>query len=185
MKKFKNIFLSLLTAILVIAPAVKVSAEEPINFYLFYSSSCSHCEDALAYLNSMDETERSKFNLIKFEVSSDSGNSNLMTTVANKMGDYTSTFGVPYMIIGNQTLVGYGAGYSEDLITAAVDEAYTATDRYDLANHVDLSTGTASADSDAAISSSDSSSDIKTLIALGVIVIGVVGLIVFAKIKTK
>jgi hypothetical protein len=111
-----------------------------------------------------------------------------MTSVAELMGQDTDSLGVPFMIIGDQTLVGYADDYSEELITAAIDKAYEATDRYDLANKIDLSSGKADDGSDtptATPDTSNGSSDTTTLLALGIIVIGVVGLVVFAKIKTK
>ena len=188
MNKLRNIFLSLMTAVLVMAPTVKANAAEPINFYIFDGDGCPHCESAMEYLNSLDETERAKFNLIKYEVWSNSTNASLMTSVAELMEVDTDNLGVPFMIIGDQTLVGYADDYSEELITAAIDEAYAATDRYDIANETDLSSGTIDTDSDTPTTntnSSNSSSDATTLLALGIIVIGVVGLIVFAKVKTK
>ena len=189
MNKLRNIFLSLMTAVLVMAPTVKANAAEPINFYLFYGDGCPHCEAAMEYLDSLDETERAKFNLIKYEVGSNSTNASLMTSVAELMGQDTESLGVPFMIIGDQTLVGYADDGSMDkVITAAIDKAYEATDRYDLANKIDLSSGKVDDGSDtptATPDTSNGSSDTTTLLALGIIVIGVVGLVVFAKIKTK
>ena len=77
------------------------------------------------------------------------------------MEEDTKNLGVPFMIIGDQTLVGYADDYSEELITAAIDEAYTATDRYDIANEIDLSSGTIDNDSDTPTTTgtSNSSSD--------------------------
>jgi len=188
MNKLRNIFLSLMTAVLVMAPTVKANAAEPINFYIFYGDGCPHCEAAMEYLDSLDEAERAKFNLIKYEVWANSDNASLMTSVAELMGEDTSKLGVPFMIIGDQTLVGYADNYSEDLITAAIDKAYKATDRYDLANKIDLSSGKVDDGSDTPTTTPDNSngtSDATTLLALGIIVIGVVGLLVFAKVKTK
>lgn len=188
MNKLRNIFLSLMTAVLVMAPTVKANAAEPINFYLFYGDGCPHCESAMEYLDSLDEAERAKFNLIKYEVWSNSDNASLMTSVGKLMGEDTQKLGVPFMIIGDQTLVGYADDYSEELITAAIDKAYAASDRYDLANKIDLSSGKIDDGSDTPTvtpDNSNGSNDTTTLLALGIIVIGVVGLVVFAKIKTK
>ena len=185
MNKLRNIFLSLMTAVLVMAPTVKANAAEPINFYIFYGDGCPHCEAAMEYLDSLDEAERAKFNLIKYEVWANSDNASLMTSVAKLMGEDTDKLGVPFMVIGDQTLVGYADDYSEKLITAAIDKAYEATDRYDLANKIDLSSGTVDEGSDNPTATPDTSNDTTTLLALGIIVIGVVGLVVFAKIKTK
>ncbi len=188
MNKLRNIFLSLITAVLVMAPTVKANAAEPINFYIFYGNGCPHCEAAMEYLNGLDEAERAKFNLVKYEVWYNSDNASLMTSVAKLMGEDTENLGVPFMIIGDQTLVGYADNYSEKLITDAIDKAYEASDRYDLSNKIDLSSGKVDTDSDtptATPDTSNGSSDTTTLLALGIIVIGVVGLIVFAKVKTK
>lgn len=186
MRKLKNIFLSLVTAVLVMAPGAKAQAAEPINFYLFYGNGCPHCESAIEYLNGLDESERAKFNLIKYEVWYDEDNASLMNSVANLMGEDTSNLGVPFIIIGDQTLVGFDENSSGKLITDAINKAYNASERYDIASKVDLSKGNIDTSSDKpSTTNPGTNSDTTTLVALGIIVIGVVGLLVFAKIKTK
>lgn len=187
MKKLRNIFLSLITAVLVMAPAVKVQAAQPINFYIFYGSGCPHCEAAMKYLDGLDKEQKAKFNLIKYEVWYNNDNANLMNGVAKLFKQDTEQLGVPFMIIGDQTIVGYADNYSEKEITSAIDKAYNASERYDLAEHIDLSKGKVDNGSNvpATNTGSKGTSDTATLVALGIIVIGIVGLLVFAKVKTK
>lgn len=192
MNKLRNLFLTLVTAVIVLAPGAKVSAAEPINLYIFYGNGCPHCEAAMEYLNGLDATEKAKFNLIKYEVWYNTDNAALMTSVAELLKVDTDNLGVPFMIIGDQTLVGYADdGSSDASIKEAIDKAYSATDKYDLATKIDLSKGTVDDDSATPTTttskndSSKSSDDLTTIVALGIIVVGIIGLLVFAKIKTK
>ena len=185
MKKLRNILLSLMTAILVMAPSIKVDAKQPINFYLFYGDGCPHCETALEYIDSLSKEERAKFNLVKYEVWYNEENSNLMQDVAKALKDDTSNLGVPYIVIGEETIIGFAENYSEAEVKAAIDKAYNAEDRFDVSDEVDFSKGTISEDSDKATGVRNTKTNIKTVIALVIIVIGIVGLLVFAKVKTK
>ena len=173
MKKLRGIFLSLLTALLLVAPGMKANAADPVNFYVFYSKTCPHCEALLSYIDKLDNETKAKFNLIKYEVSKDADNSALMTKVANTLGTDTTNLGVPYMIIGEKTIIGFADNYSEEEIEAAIDAEFNNEDRYDVMDHLD--------DADSA----KKASDVTIIIALSVIAVGVIGLLVFAKIKTK
>ena len=94
----------------------------------------------------------------------------------------TSKVGIPFIVIGDQTVVGFAEGTTSDRILELVDDLYEKTDRYDLADHVDLSTGTAEGN---LIAPSNKTSDTTVIIALVIIMVGVVGLLTYAKIKTN
>lgn len=79
--------------------------KEKINIYLFYGEGCPHCEELKNYLNSLDNKEKSYFNIYTFEVWNNSTNQQFMKDSAKYLNKEVS--GVPFLIIGNKTFEGY------------------------------------------------------------------------------
>lgn len=79
----------------------------PIIFslHLFYGEGCPHCEELKNYLNSLDNKEKSYFNIYTFEVWNNSTNQQFMKDSAKSLNKEVS--GVPFLIIGNKTFEGY------------------------------------------------------------------------------
>lgn len=80
-------------------------SKEKINIYLFYGEGCHHCEELKNYLNSLDNKEKSYFNIYTFEVWNNSTNQQFMKESAKSLNKEVS--GVPFLIIGNKTFEGY------------------------------------------------------------------------------
>lgn len=80
-------------------------SKEKINIYLFYGEGCPHCEELKNYLNSLDNKEKSYFNIYTFEVWNNSTNQQFMKESAKFLNKEVS--GVPFLIIGNKTFEGY------------------------------------------------------------------------------
>lgn len=80
-------------------------SKEKINIYLFYGEGCPHCEELKNYLNSLDNKEKSYFNIYTFEVWNNSTNQQFMKESAKYLNKEVS--GVPLLIIGNKTFEGY------------------------------------------------------------------------------
>ena len=80
-------------------------SKEKINIYLFYGEGCPHCEELKNYLNSLDNKEKSYFNVYTFEVWNNSTNQQFMKESAKSLNKEVS--GVPFLIIGNKTFEGY------------------------------------------------------------------------------
>lgn len=80
-------------------------SKEKINIYLFYGEGCPHCEELKNYLNSLDNKEKSYFNIYTFEVWNNSTNQQFMKDSAKSLNKEVS--GVPFLIIGNKTFEGY------------------------------------------------------------------------------
>lgn len=80
-------------------------SKEKINIYLFYGEGCPHCEELKNYLNSLDNKEKSYFNIYTFEVWNNSTNQQFMKESAKSLNKEVS--GVPFLIIGNKTFEGY------------------------------------------------------------------------------
>lgn len=103
--------------------------KNPINIYVFYSSSCPHCQDLHSFLNELkeDKTYGDMFNVVDYEVS-EKGNSDIVFSVANhfnyKEEDGKSySGGVPAYVIGNKFMVGYGSTMADE-VKAAIKAAY-------------------------------------------------------------
>ena len=119
----KNKFLLLVAsflAVLFIAPTH--ANAETVNVYFFRSSSCPHCQAAQEFFAELQEDEEYKdlFVVKDFEVSSKK-NSNLMSEAAEIMGDTAS--GVPYIVIGEESFMGYSSS-SDESIKTAIKETY-------------------------------------------------------------
>ena len=84
--------------------------DEQITIYLFRRDGCPYCNNFLNYVN---DTLISKygdmFKIVSFEVYNDANNSALLDKVAEFLGDdpNSDNFGVPYIVIGDQTFIGY------------------------------------------------------------------------------
>lgn len=103
--------------------------KNPINIYVFYSSTCSHCQDLHSFLNELkeDKTYGDMFKVVDYEVSQKE-NSDIVFSVANhfnyKEEDGKSYGGgVPAYVIGNKFMVGYGSTMADE-VKAAIKAAY-------------------------------------------------------------
>ena len=119
----KNKFLLLVAsflAVLFIAPTH--ANADTVNVYFFRSSTCPHCQAAQEFFAELQEDEEYKdlFVVKDFEVSSKK-NSNLMSEAAEIMGDTAS--GVPYIVIGEESFMGYSSS-SDESIKTAIKETY-------------------------------------------------------------
>lgn len=103
--------------------------KNPINIYVFYSSTCPHCQDLHSFLNELkeDKTYGDMFKVVDYEVSQKE-NSDIVFSVANhfnyKEEDGKSYGGgVPAYVIGNKFMVGYGSTMADE-VKAAIKAAY-------------------------------------------------------------
>ena len=117
----KKILSILLVAIMLFIPfGVNAEGEEPVDVYLFYGSTCPHCQELHEWFETVDQEEQAKYNLIKFEVWENEKNAELMDKVGEALGQQAS--GVPFMIIGEKVFSGYGEGDGEEILKAIDDE---------------------------------------------------------------
>lgn len=87
------------------------------NIYVFWGDGCPHCHDLGAFLDQLESKTRSKFNLYTFEVWGDETNSKLQDEFAAALDDSESS-GVPYILIGNKFINGYGDSKESELRAA-------------------------------------------------------------------
>ena len=69
--------------------------------------------------------------MVTFEIWNDDDNSALMDTVGDFFGDNDSNFGIPYIIIGDKTFVGYAESMNTS-IESAITSLYNSSNRYDV-----------------------------------------------------
>ncbi|MBR5662871.1 MAG: hypothetical protein IKX00_04375 [Bacilli bacterium] len=92
----------------------EVSFNETI--YLFYGKECPHCEGLIKYLNQLLKDEKYKdVKLEKYEVWYSEENSNKMDEVGKVL--HTSASGVPFFIIGTNSIIGYDTPMNEEFKT--------------------------------------------------------------------
>lgn len=127
MKKFLNMVLVFLFAILLVPTFVFADAEkeeevkrEPVKIYEFYGSTCGYCASLNNYLDSLENDYGDYFDLVKYEVWGSEKNNALMNALAKEMGDAVN--GVPYLVIGDYTLNGYSESDNEDILKAILTE---------------------------------------------------------------
>lgn len=134
MKKFLK---GLLILMLAVIPFITVDAKktttatevkgEPITFYEFYGSTCPHCQELNEWIDSTlakDKDYKDKYKLVRYEVWQDQTNSQLMQDVGAYLG--IEVRGVPFMVIGKETLSGFSPTNSPDQIKKLIDDAYNA-----------------------------------------------------------
>lgn len=131
MKSIK--YLVLLLALVFMLPMVafaegeegELTTEEQDNrviVYFFHGDGCPHCEEARTFFNSIQEEYGYKFRLVEYEVWNDANNAALMDAVSESRGDNAT--GVPYILCGDKSWVGYSETTMASEITAQIDMMY-------------------------------------------------------------
>ena len=132
MKKFKY-FIILLIAALIIPFTVHAEGEDSkeVKVYFFRGEGCSHCAEAEAWFESIEEEYGSYFKIVDYETWYNQENAELMQRVAKARGEEAN--GVPYIIIGNQSWNGFAEDYTSEMIAKIQSEFETNVDeRYDI-----------------------------------------------------
>lgn len=109
-------------------------SDDQITIYMFRGQGCVHCEDFLSYVaKTLVPKYGNYFKLVSFETWNDSNNATLLKTVSNFLNENAS--GVPYIIIGDKTFLGY-AESSNTEIENAIMTLYNSKERYDVFNEM-------------------------------------------------
>lgn len=145
MKKVKYLFLILLTLLVlpftVFAEEEDVATEEDskeVIVYFFRGEGCSHCAEAEAWFESIEEELGSKFKIVDYETWYNEDNADLMTKVAKARGEEETATGVPYIIIGDASWVGFDKSYESEM-TDKINEMYEqeVSKRYNIMDFLD------------------------------------------------
>lgn len=116
MKKLKYYLLMALCLFMV--PTL-VFASEKVNVYLFKSSTCPHCEQAMTFFSELAEDEEfSKyFQLVPFETNGTTDEIKENVNLAQKVSKYFgSDFeSVPLIVIGDKRFEGYASSLNDQI----------------------------------------------------------------------
>ncbi|NLC48151.1 MAG: hypothetical protein GX758_02165 [Tenericutes bacterium] len=114
----KIIYTALLFILLICIPYNIKAEEKTLNLYLFYGDGCPHCKDEEDFLDKYLK-ENKNVKLYKYEVWYSEENREKLNDVKEIL-DYSSN-GVPFLVIGNSALVGFGKNSSEEKIKNTIN----------------------------------------------------------------
>lgn len=120
MNIIKKIFLSLLisTSIFVAIPNNVGATASGLDVYLFWGEGCPHCAKEKVFLDEFIE-KNPTVKLHDFEIYYNSNNARLMQQVANSIS--SDAGGVPFLVIGDKGISGFGEGITETEIQDRVE----------------------------------------------------------------
>ena len=128
MKKFlSRLFILLFSFALIVPTYVFAEGEdetvrEPVTVYLFRGEGCPHCAEAEEWFDSIEEEYGDYFDVQDYEVWYNKDNNELMTFVAEHMGEDLDNLGVPYMIIGEYSYSGFNSADADLLLSYIMEE---------------------------------------------------------------
>ncbi len=111
-KKLKYLFILLILSVYFLP--IKVKADEPINIFVFSSSTCSACQNAEVYFREL-EKNNSSVKIYRYEITENQDKIKKAEKVIKKNFIVT-----PWIIIGNKSFAGWYSGSSPDLIDSAI-----------------------------------------------------------------
>ncbi len=98
-----------------------VSASQEKNIYFFYGDGCPHCAKEEVFLENEIEENYPEIEIKEYEVWNHKENAKLLSKIADELG--TRIPGVPVLIIGDKTVIGFhDAQTTGSEITALLDE---------------------------------------------------------------
>jgi len=120
MNIIKKFFLSLLIliSIFIALPANVGSVTNSLDIYLFWGEGCPHCAKEKVFLNDFIE-KNPTVKLHDFEIYYNSSNARLMQQVASSIN--SDAGGVPFLVIGDKGISGFGEGITETEIEDRVE----------------------------------------------------------------
>lgn len=114
----KKIVLYILTFLFLISPNISLAKE--VSGYLFYGDGCPHCAKEEEFLGSIKD-KYPEFKLERYEIFFNRKNAKLMQEVATSLNKEVG--GVPFLVIGEKSFVGYKEGVTDIEIEKAIRES--------------------------------------------------------------
>lgn len=117
----KKIGLLLVLLMILVAPFTVFAEEEAkeeskeVKVYFFRGQGCSHCAEAEEWFKSIEEEMGDRFEIIDYETWYNEDNADLMKKVADARGESEQATGVPYIIIGDKSWVGFADDYKDEI----------------------------------------------------------------------
>lgn len=96
--------------------------EKKINVYLFWGDGCPHCEELLAFFDTIKDDYGKYFNFYGFEVWENEENGKIMDKFAKELKGKVGSRGVPYLIIGDEAFSGYAESMNQKIKKTIVDK---------------------------------------------------------------
>lgn len=116
----KKLLLFLLVFFISFLPLV--SANEPVDLYLFYSETCPHCHREREFLSEFEKQNPDLFDLHEYELKENGELFEKVSYALNEPRGY-----VPYLVIENQVIVGFGSDETTgEMIKTKVQECASA-----------------------------------------------------------
>ena len=112
----KKVILVLLFAITLI-PSIIFADDKELNMYLFHGDGCPHCAALIEYLDGFLK-EHDNVKLYKYEIWQNDENLKKFGEVQKILNQKSS--GIPYLVIGETTIVGFSEEYTPERIRNAV-----------------------------------------------------------------
>ncbi len=121
-----NILKSLLAILICfwIFQSLPAKAESQVNAYFFYGDGCPHCAKEEVFLNELLNNYPS-LTVYTYEIYKNRANADLLMKAAENLG--VGVDGVPFLIIGDQSYVGYAEGISDQEIEKLVKQCLIGT----------------------------------------------------------
>ena len=118
MIKIKKILILFLLVFFICPTITFAFGKKEVNVYLFYSETCPHCAAEHKYLDSIKD--KYDLNIYSYEVSNPDSVEKL-----EKISKYldVNVTGVPYTVINNTAIVGFGEGMTEDTLLYHIKKA--------------------------------------------------------------
>lgn len=140
----KKVLRVLMMILVVLTPFFGVDAKsktttakkDPINFYIFYGSTCGFCQNLHEYTAELekDKSVNYMFNIVDLEVWSNQENNDLMMKVGAHF-DF-DVDGVPFYVIGDKYFTGFHEENSPAQIVDAIKKAYNNKDYVDIVDGI-------------------------------------------------
>ena len=113
-------------------------SKNEVVIYFFRGQGCSHCAEAEEWFKSIEEELGNKFQIVDYETWYNEDNSELMKKVAKARGEEEQATGVPYIIIGDKSWIGFADDYKEE-IKEQINSEYDkeVNNRYDIMKLLD------------------------------------------------
>ena len=168
--KYLKLIILFLAIFMFIPTCVFAEDNSEVTVYFFRGQGCSHCAETEEWFESIEEEYGSRFKIVDYETWYDEDNANLMQKVAKVRGEEEQATGVPYIIIGDKSWIGFTDEYKDEIISQ-INKLYEQeeSERYDVMKYV-KSGKSAKKDKSAA---SDVVSLILILVVCGGIVFGI------------
>lgn len=128
MRKISVLFVCMICSIFGIT---SVKATETVNVYLFSGSTCSFCAAERTFLREIQD-EYPYMHVIEYEVWEHPDNAELHEKVKERLG--SSSKGVPFLVIGDQSFTGYDEARETDIRNAL--ESYETEEAPDIVQEV-------------------------------------------------